>query len=169
MWLLLTAGTMLATLAGLYGTEKGKRVRTWVQYKHGKWKDLIKMVSSRHSGLMIYVVSLKMLGQATYADFLSLFDNRVKQLGPKLYEVKYYIEGNMYKFPVKVRRGPSNLISVNDENNNDLFIVLGEYMGPHGVLKNPIVTPKFLGCESVTIETLEDTKVFTGDQMIEIS
>lgn len=169
MWLIVTAVIMLATTAGLYGTDKGRRLRGWVKYKHGKWKDLIQMVSSRHSGVMIYVISIKMLCQAGYADFISLFDNRVKKIGDKLYEVSYYVEGNMYRFPVKVRRGPSNVVDIQDNEGNDLFLRLGEYMGPNGILSNPLVTPNFLGCDSIIVETFEDSKTFSGDEMIEIS
>ena len=169
MWIIAASGILIASVIWGYTTQSGRNTREWIKTKRRKWKDLVLMVSTRHSGIMIYVISWKMLFQAAYADFLSLFDNRVKKLADKTYEINYYVEGKLYKYPVKVKRGPSSIFEIKDQDGNDMMLELNDYIEPNGKLHNPLVTPKFFGCSSITIETMTDSKTFVDDQIIEIS
>ena len=126
LYLLMTS----TVLGGLYyitisDTKAGKYYRK----KRRKWKDLKKMVSSQYDSTFdIYRISYKMLLQALYADILSLFDNRVEKKSNKLYELTYYIEGQLFKMPLKVKRGPSNILSATNEANKCVLLDIKQYV-----------------------------------------
>ena len=83
MWWIAIIGFALGTVA-FHKTERGRRTQEWFKYKYGKWLDLLHMVRTRHSGSMVYLISIKMLSQAAYADFLSVFDNRIRKNWKKI-------------------------------------------------------------------------------------
>ena len=125
------------------------------------------MVSSQYTSTFdIYSVSYQMLLQAMYQDVLSYFDNRVIQKSKKVYEVTYYIEGQKYKLPIKVRRGPSKIIDASNENQECILLELKEYSSPNGSLNNSLVTPKYLGYQKVIITTMNGDKTFEENEPV---
>ena len=165
MWWIAIIGFALGTVA-FHKTERGRRTQEWFKYKYGKWLDLLHMVRTRHSGSMVYLISIKMLSQAAYADFLSVFDNRIRKIGKRSYEIQYYIEGKLYRLPVKVDRGPSKILTAVNNKEECVFLQIEEYISPDGSLNNMLVTPKFLGHESITISTFADDKTFLENEPI---
>ena len=145
-------------------TQSDTRVGKYYRYKSRKWDELKTMVSGQYSSTYdIYRVSWQMILQATYQDILSFFDNRLEKKNKKLYELTYIVEGQIYKMPIKVRRGPSKISSAEDENGNCILLSLKQYCSPTGEIINLLVTPKYLGCEKVTVNM---DKTFTADEPI---
>ena len=138
------------------------RLGKYYRYKRRKWKELKEMVSSQYSSTVdIYRVSWQMILQALYQDVLNLFDNRVTKKSKKVYEIKYFVEGQVYLMPLKVKRGPSKLVEARDQADNCVLLRLKQYCLPDGTLNNSLVTPEYLGLEKVIItDNLGDEKTF---------
>ena len=150
-----------------YITISDTRAGKYYRKKNRKWKDLKKMVSSRYdSKFDIYRVSFKMLLQALYADILKLFDNRVTHKNNKIYELTYYIEGQMFKMPLQVKRGPSKILSATNEKDECILLDIKLYAKPYGNFNNSLLTPKYLGYKKIKIETMETDYTFEEDQSI---
>jgi len=148
-------------------TGSDTRIGKYYRYKSRKWKELKTMVSGQYSSTYdIYRVSWQMILQATYQDILSFFDNRLEKKSKKMYELTYMVEGQMYKMPIKVRRGPSKIFSAEDEHGNCILLKLKQYRSPAGTIINPLVTPKYLGYEKIILNM---TKTFSGDEPITIN
>lgn len=165
---------LLLILPVLFGTkvlsESDTRIGNYYQFKKQKWKELKEMVSSQYTSTFdIYRVSYQMLLKAMYQDVLSYFDNRVVQKNKKVYEITYYIEGQKYKLPIKVRRGPSKIMDANNENQECILLELKEYLSPNGSLDNSLVTPKYLGYQKVIITTMGGDKTFEENETIIIN
>lgn len=145
-------------------TGSDTRIGKYYRYKNRKWNELKTMVSGQYSSTFdIYRVSWQMILQAIYQDMLSFFDNRLEKKGNKLYELTYMVEGQMYKMPIKVRRGPGKIFAAEDENGNCILLSLKQYCSPSGNIINSLVTPKYLGYEKVVLNL---DKTFVGDEPI---
>ena len=165
---------LLLLLPVLFGakvlSESDTRIGHYYRFKRRKWKELKEMVSSQYTSTFdIYRVSYQMLLQAMYQDVLSYFDNRVVQKDKKVYEVTYYIEGQKYKLPIKVRRGPSKIIDASNENQECILLELKEYSSPNGSLNNSLVTPKYLGYQKVIITTMGGDTTFEENEPVIIN
>ena len=150
--------------------ESDNRIGNYYRFKRRKWKELKEMVSSQYTSTFdIYRVSYQMLLQAMYQDVLSYFDNRVVQKSKKVYEITYYIEGQKFKLPIKVRRGPSKIIDANNENQECILLELKEYLSPNGTLNNPLVTPKYLGYQKIIVTEMDGDKTFEENEPVIIN
>lgn len=161
----LLASTLLGGV--YYITISDTKAGKYYRKKRRKWKELKKMVSSQYDSTFdIYRVSYKMLLQALYADILKLFDNRVEKKSNKMYELTYYIEGQMFKMPIKVKRGPSAILSATNENDKCVLLDIKHYATPDGKFNNALLTPNYLGYKKIKVETLEADYEFEEDQPI---
>ena len=151
-------------------SESDTRIGNYYRFKRRKWKELKEMVSSQYTSTFdIYRVSYQMLLQAMYQDVLSYFDNRVIQKSKKVYEITYYIEGQKFKLPIKVRRGPSKIIDANNENQECILLELKEYLSPNGTLNNPLVTPRYLGYQKIIVTEMDGDKTFEENEPVIIN
>ena len=150
--------------------ESDNRIGNYYRFKRRKWKELKEMVSSQYTSTFdIYRVSYQMLLQAMYQDVLSYFDNRVVQKSKKVYEITYYIEGQKFKLPIKVRRGPSKIIDANNENQECILLELKEYLSPNGTLNNSLVTPKYLGYQKIIVTQIDGDITFEENDPVVIN
>jgi len=165
---------LLLLLPVLFGakvlSESDTRIGNYYRFKRRKWKELKEMVSSQYTSTFdIYRVSYQMLLQAMYQDVLSYFDNRVIQKSKKVYEITYYIEGQKFKLPIKVKRGPSKIIDANNENQECILLELKEYLSPNGTLNNPLVTPRYLGYQKIIVTEMDGDKTFEENEPVIIN
>lgn len=130
-------------------------VREYVIEKKEKLYSLYDLVSTRHkSRSMILFVSAKMLSQAFYQNLLHYLDNSLTKIDKNRYELKYVINGKLYKKIIKPNRGPIPVISVINENGYDVTEEILPYMGPNNDFHNEKFTPKFFGYDKLTFEML---------------
>lgn len=80
------------------------------------------------------------------------------------YRLNYYINNKEYNSIVKIQKGPMKVISVSDNNENDLFELLSTYRS-----SSVNVTPKLLGVDEVNVLYIDgDSKTFKCDDHIEL-
>jgi len=130
-------------------------VREYVLEKKEKLYSLYDLVSTRHnSRIMIIYVCTKMLTQAFYQNLLHYLDNSLTKIDKNKYELKYVINGKLYKKIIKPNRGPIPVISVANEIGYDVTEEILPYMGPNNDFHNEKFTPKFFGYDKLVFEML---------------
>lgn len=126
---------------------------------YGRWKKLNGLVSTRNNNrLNVTWVSVQMIIQACYINFLQYMNSTIIRVGPNTYEVVYVINGRMYKMIVKPQRGPPPVLQISNENQEDVTEKVLPYMGPNYNWHGNIFTPKFFDCETLTFELSDGTE-----------
>ena len=111
-----------------------------------------------------------MVMQASYINFLQYMNSTVKKLDKNKFEITYVINGKMFKMITSPPKGPSLILQVSDDNQDDITEIVLPYLGPKNNWHNTEFTPSFFGSNSLSFEISNgDTKTFTGDEVIVIS
>ena len=145
--------------------------REYVIEKKDKLYSLYDLVATRHkSRSMIIFISTKMLAQAFYQNLLHYLDNSLVKVDKNKYELKYVINGKLYKKIIKPDRGPIPVVSVTNENDDDVTEEILPYMGPNNNFHNEKFTPKFFGHNKLIFEMLSgNVFIFNSLENISIS
>lgn len=106
-------------------------------------------------------ISLCMVVKAMYITLCQKLNKSVHKIGKNLYEIRYVIEGRMYRMLVAPKRGPTRILQVIDEDDNDITDEVLPYLGPqelgtHGCF----LTPRHLGKQTLVFNT------HNGDEII---
>lgn len=83
--------------------------------------------------------------------------------------LQYTFRGQPYKIFVKIRRGPSSIVSVYTDQDSDVTDLIRQYIGPnddfHG--SSSVITPELLGFENLRFEMIDGSvKYFFGTEPI---
>ncbi len=125
----------------------------FIKQKHHKWKRLNNLVSSKHKNIiMINWISLCMLIESKYIDFLQYINKTFKKLDKNTYEITYSVNGKIYKMIVKPSRGPNIISKIVDQNNIDVTKEILPYLGPNNNWHNTNFTVDFFHCEKLIFE-----------------
>lgn len=93
----------------------------------------------------------------------------IEETGKNTYTLTYHIKDKMYKSIIKPTKGPSNILVILDEDNNDVTDKLTPYLGPHNNWTHCIsLTPQTIGgYTNLHIEYSNGTsKKIEGDEYI---
>lgn len=124
-----------------------------MQSKYNRWRRLNSLVSTtKKTKLAIIMVSLKLIFQAIWISFIQSTNKTVKKLNKNKYELTYLVEGKIYKLVVNVTRGPSPVLQIINDTNDDVTSQVMPYLGPNYNWHNTSFTPEFFGFESLTFE-----------------
>jgi hypothetical protein len=127
--------------------------------KYNKWKRLNSLVStSQKTKISIVIISFKLIFQAIWISLLQRVNKTIKKLNKNKYELTYIIEGKMYKLVVNVTRGPSPVLQIINDTNDDVTSQIMPYLGPSYNWHNTPFTPEFFGLESLTFEVADGTE-----------
>jgi hypothetical protein len=136
--------------------------------KYEKWGRLKNMVSTKYnSPFMINYISLKMICQSLYKSFIQYMDNSVIKVDKNKYEISYIINGKLYKMIIKPLRGPSCVLDIRDDKNNDVTEHIIPYLGPNEDWNNTQFYPLYFGYNKLIFELLDGTiKIFNNNEII---
>lgn len=102
-----------------------------VTYRYQRWKELKSAVATQHkTALTIFYHSFVIVCRLLYLSFIQYMNNSVVKVGRNKYIVRYLVAGKCYTMMVKVKRGPSPVIQVIDDNEEDVTDTILPYMGP---------------------------------------
>ena len=134
-------------------------VKNELVVKYNKWIRLNSLVSTNQkTKIAIILISLKLIFQAIWISFLQYMNKTVRNIGKNKYEITYVVEGKLYKLVVNVTRGPSPVLQVINESNDDITSTIMPYIGPDYNWHNSQFTPSFFNCESLTFELADGTE-----------
>ena len=149
----------LLCLWGIYLLDIHLIVKNELVVKYNKWIRLNSLVSTNHkTKLAIILVSLKLIFQAIWISMLQYVNKTVKKVGRNKYEISYVVEGKLYKLVVNVTRGPSPVLQVINQSNEDITTRIMPYIGPDYNWHNTYFTPEFFKCDSLSFELSDGTE-----------
>ena len=159
-------GTFFGTL--FYKIDGYNILKEYISIKKNKLKNLYNLVSTRHSSKFIIVfISIEMLLQAFYQSLVQYLDNSVKKIGKNKYELKYVINGKLYKKIIIPERGPLPIICITNENNVDVTEYILPYIGPNNNFHNENFNPNFFDYKILKFEMSNGTiKIFNDFEII---
>ena len=100
-------------------------------YRYRRWRKLNNLVSTQHkTAWTIFYNSLKLLCQVLYLSFLQYMNSSLIRLGRNAFLVTYTINGKIYKMIVRPVRGPSPVLQVISDNEEDITLQVLPYLGP---------------------------------------
>jgi hypothetical protein len=150
---------ILLNFSFLYRLNTHGIIRNEIQNKYCKWRKLNSLVStSNKTKIAIITVSLKLIFQAIWISFIQRTNKTVKKLNKNKYEITYIVEGKIYKLVVNVTRGPSPVLQIINDANDDVTYEVLPYVGPNYNWHNSSFTPEFFGFESLTFELADGTE-----------
>jgi Iap family predicted aminopeptidase len=143
-------------------------VKEYISVKKNKLKNLYNLVSTRHtSKFIIVLISTEMLFQSFYQSLVQYLDNSVKKIGKNKYELKYVINGKLYKKIIIPERGPLPVVSITNENNDDVTEYILPYIGPNNNFHNENFNPNFFDYKILKFEMSNGTiKIFNDFEII---
>jgi hypothetical protein len=145
-------------------------VKEAVVTRYRKFRSLNKLVETQYKGVcMIMWVSVSMIAKMYWMNFLQWANNSIEKLDRKTVVISYVMNGKMYKFVVKEKRGPADIIVVTDEKGEDVSNKVIPYLGPQENFHGRKFTPEFFGFESMTfITAMGEEQTFSKTDKIEL-
>jgi hypothetical protein len=144
MFWFITSGIILGTI--FYKRET-------ITEKYSKFKSLNKLVGTRYKNIAkIICVSLSMIIKMYWIQFLQWCNKSIEYIDNKNVVLTYVLQGKTYKINLKMKRGPSPILLVLDQNNNDITEQVLPYLGPEQNWHNKEYTPSYFEKESITFE-----------------
>lgn len=152
----------------LGGVISRPKVKKYIRSKRTDFNNLYQLVSTQHnSAFHIYRVCLMIIMQNTYRTIADYLDSRIRRKSKNMYEIMYTLEGRTFVHIVRIRRGPSHILSAHDENNKPCLNTVIKYISPNGKFDNKLLTPEYLGIKKLTINNTQGKSfVFEGDEII---
>lgn len=134
-------------------TEAYLVIKNKITKEINKFKKVNLLVSSiKKKKSTIIWVSLKLIFQAIYISFIQYMNSSVKHIDNKTSELTYVINGRIYKMIIIRKRGPSPILQISNNFENDVTDQILPYMGPQYDWHGNKFTPEFFGYSSLTFE-----------------
>ena len=127
-------------------------LRQEISYRYRRWLCLNNLVSTQHrTALSIFSHSLRLLCRVFYISLLQYLNSSVIRLGTNQYIITYVVNGKLYRLLVKPKRGPSPVIQVINEEQEDVTSEVLPYMGPcYNWHNNDMKFNSFFNSETLT-------------------
>lgn len=134
-----------------------KKYESGVHYTH-QFKRINNLVATNHKGrITILIVSIGMVLKMLWIYIIQYFNNSVCSIGNNKYVVTYVIKGKVYKLVVKVNRGPSKILYIYDENNENISRLVQPYLGPEEDFHKCLFSPSFFNKKRLQFELFDGT------------
>lgn len=148
--------------------EGPQRIKNFYDKMAPKYKKLNNMVSTEYKGFFnILFISLQMICKVLYLNIIQYLNNSIIKLNNNKYEINYVINGKIYKFITKIKRGPKNVLLIYDENQNDVSDDILPYLGPAEDFHNIEYTPSYFNKNELFFElSCGNVKRYEKDKII---
>lgn len=94
----------------------------------------------------------------------------LEKFNKKYLKISYKYNDKNYFYLLKVPKGILPIMSITDENDNDIEDIISPYLGPNLDCHNETIYPRDFGYSKIKIKTIFDKiVVFDEDQKIEIT
>ena len=115
----------------LWRLEVYKIVSVPIIYRYNRWKKLNRLVSTQHrTAWAIFYYSLTLICRVFYLSCVQYLNNTVVKLNSKIYLINYVIKGRQYSMIIKPKRGPTPVLQIINEDQEDITEKVLPYMGP---------------------------------------
>ncbi len=102
-----------------------------ISFRYQRWKNLNSLVSTQHrTAWTVFYHSLRLLCRVLYLSFLQYMNSTIVKIARNKYLIKYVISGKEYIMIVTPVRGPSPILQVINDNEEDITTEVLPYLGP---------------------------------------
>jgi len=149
IWLLPLAG-LVCYVFGVYPILKNT-----ITDKYSRFRELNRLVGTQHTGtryrdtFKVFCISSTMILKMFWVNFLQKINNSVEYPDKNFAIVSYVLDGRMYKVVVARRKGPVLVLTVKDENHQDVFNQIIPFLGPHRDWHGRAFSPDYWGKETL--------------------
>jgi hypothetical protein len=168
MFLLYTI--LFCTGLSIYAFDGHTIVKEAVLTRYRRFRELNKLVETKYKTIgMILWVSLSMVAKMYWMNFLQWANNTIDHIDNKTVIVSYVLNGKLYRMVVRPRKGPTNVLLITDEDDEDVSDTVLPFMGPNQDWHYKEFSPSFWNKKSLTFEMSTGLqKTFSENQKIEI-
>ena len=154
----------------VYALDGHTIVKDAVVTRYRRFRELNKFVATRYKTIgAILWVSCCMVAKMYWINFLQWANNTIEHIDNKNTIVSYVLNGKLYRFVVKAKKGPTNVLLITDENLTDVSDDILPFLGPSQDWHGKDFTPSFWKKESLTFELATgDQKTFRNNEKIEV-
>lgn len=141
----------------------------YVKEKYDKFRQLNQFVATRYrtTGMILWV-SCSMVAKMYWLKFLQWLNNSVEYLNKKTAVITYTLNGRVYKMVARIKRGPTSILTVTTDNNEDVTDQILPYLGPNEDWHGSNFTPQFWNYNMLTFELASGESItFTRDTPIQ--
>ena len=111
--------------------EGYKVVGAQISYRYQRWRRLNNLVSTQHTTtISIFYHSLCLLCRVLYLSFIQYMNSTIVKLGRNKFLVTYVVSGKHYCIVVKPLRGPTPVLQIIDDKEEDVTASILPYLGP---------------------------------------
>jgi len=142
--------------------------------KYNNFRRVNKLAATQHTGVFdIARTSVSMIVMSKWDMFSKWIDENIKtvynpniviKLDRNRYLINYSISGKNYKMIVKGQKGPKNVSGIFDENNEDVYAIISEFLGPQENFNNIIYTPEDFNKKRLVFILSNDTVYTFGEK-----
>lgn len=154
--------TTLSLLAGgiFYIVDGPKIITNTIIPKYRGFKRLSNVLEGRYTGFFTMLwITICMILKASYISLLQYINSTIRQIDRKTYEITYVVKGKTFKMIVKPKRGPSDVLLIYNEEDEDVGEVVMPYLGPEDNFHGHDYTPKFFRYKTLTFEMCNGNKL----------
>mgnify|MGYP006252684663 CR=1 FL=1 len=117
----------------------------------------------------IMILTLKLLLKMMVISLLEYLDPRLIKVNKNKYIVSYVLNNKLYKLHCKIRRGPTPVLQVIDQDLNDVTLLFYPWFGSNNDFHKQMYTPKDLNYRELTFQMANgDNKVFEEMDIIQV-
>jgi hypothetical protein len=141
-----------------------------VKTKWSKLCDLNHFIYSRYKSIPYSLfVTCKTVTQIYWFEFTQWLNNSVRRIDRNHSIVTYSLSGKLYSFVVRTKRGPTDILVIFDENNNDITDRIMPFYEPNHDWHKKDFTPAFWNLKQLIFElSTGEQKVFNTNDVIEL-
>lgn len=137
----------------LYRTDAYDITKNYLTEKYDKWKSLNSLVETQHKNpVKIFTVSMSMVCKMWWINFLQKIDKSIESIDKNRVAITYVLDGRIYKFLTKRRKGPALVLLVTDQEENDVSEQVLPYLGPARDWHGHVFRPDFWDKDKLTFE-----------------
>jgi len=115
--------------------------------------QLISIVSkTEENPFKVYLFTCSMISKLMYIRLLQMLNSTIRKVDRKTFEVSYSLNGKSYKMLIAPFRGPTPIMQVINDKDEDITSLVLPYMGPNYDWHGFEVDPSFFNTESLTFE-----------------
>jgi hypothetical protein len=139
--------------------------------KYKNFKRINSLVSTNYKGFFtVFWISICMILKVLWLNIIQYMNSSVVHIQGNTYRITYVIKGKLYQMIVKQNRGPSKILLVSDENEEDISHLICPYLGPEDNFHGCNYTPKTFNKKEILIQLSNgDERIFNEEQVIRIN
>ena len=163
--LLIGLTTLLAVSGWAYKKDYYSKAYDKTLTNLEKFRNLNRSVArGGKSGAIVCCISTKIILKAFWINTIQYFTKTVTRVG-RNYHVEYVIEGRRYVMVVRPKKGPSPVLQVSNEQDEDVTEEILSFLGPEYNWHGKKLDPKFFGYETLTFEFADGSeRTFTEEE-----